>query len=161
MHLGGRQFMRALKQSLMVIALLVVSALAAGACGSDPQTKSVAPASTAPESPSVAAPAGTESANTLVETATDNKFGQTNLSIRAGEKYTLALRNAGQAVHNLRIENVKGSDGKDVAVPLVEPGKTASTTFSVSAPGTYQFVCDVHPAEMRGTLTVQQASSAP
>jgi plastocyanin len=156
-----QRVMRWLNPSLIIAALLTASAFLAGACGGAAQG-----GQPAPSGPQAAAPASTEiavtqSANGLVETATDNKFSQTNLSVRTGEMYTITVLNKGQAVHNLRIENLKAADGKDVAVPLVEPGKSASTSFTAAKPGTYQFVCDVHPTEMRGTITVGQGPSGP
>lgn len=35
---------------------------------------------------------------------------------------------------------------------LMQPG--ASTTFSFAAPGTYRYLCHLHPQDMRGTVTV-------
>lgn len=93
--------------------------------------------------------------NTFTEAAGDNRFSLTNLIIAAGQTYTLTVQNRGQAVHNWHITDIKGANGKDVATQLVDPGKAASITFSISKPGVYHFQCDVHPQDMVGTLTVR------
>ncbi len=38
---------------------------------------------------------------------------------------------------------------------LISAAKTGTLTWTAPAPGTYQFRCDVHPAEMTGTVTVK------
>ncbi|MGI8553250.1 MAG: cupredoxin domain-containing protein [Dehalococcoidia bacterium] len=92
--------------------------------------------------------------SSISEVASDNNYSQKCLTIQSGQSYRLTLNNKGLAVHNLHVTNVKGTDGKDIATPLTDPGKTSSLTFSIAKPGTYSFRCDVHPAEMIGTLTV-------
>ncbi|HLZ68777.1 MAG TPA: cupredoxin domain-containing protein [Dehalococcoidia bacterium] len=88
-------------------------------------------------------------------TATDNAFTQKQLSVKAGEALTLTLTNKGSAMHNLHVIGLKGADGKDVQTALLEGGKSGSVTFTPTQPGSYKFQCDVHPAEMTGTLTVK------
>lgn len=90
----------------------------------------------------------------LVETATDNKFSATAFTIVAGAQYTLDFTNQGNALHNWRLKGVAGADGKDVQTQIIGGGKSESVSFTVPQPGTYDFVCDVHPTEMMGKLTV-------
>lgn len=99
--------------------------------------------------------ASSASGSTLSEVTTDNKFSQTSFTIKAGQSYTLNLKNDGQAIHNWHVLNVKGADGKDITTPLLDGGKSESVTFTITKPGTYNFQCDVHPTEMKGTITVQ------
>lgn len=94
-------------------------------------------------------------AATLDVAATDNTFGRTQLTARAGEATTIAFANTGSALHNLHIRGLAGPDGKDVQTALLPGGQRGSVTFTPMRAGTYQFVCDVHPAEMTGTLTVK------
>jgi copper-containing nitrite reductase len=87
--------------------------------------------------------------------AENNKFDQNTITVQAGQPVTLTLMNHDQALHNLHVIGLKGSDGKDVQTPLVEQGKIGSVTFTPAKPGTYKFQCDVHPADMTGTLIVK------
>jgi len=86
--------------------------------------------------------------------ATDNKFDQKQIAAKAGETTTISLVNHGTAVHNLHVAGLQGADGKDVQTKLIGGGETADATFTPSKTGTFKFQCDVHPAEMTGTLTV-------
>ena len=38
---------------------------------------------------------------------------------------------------------------------VINPGKTATLTFTPTTPGTYKFRCDIHPDQMTGTITVE------
>lgn len=94
-------------------------------------------------------------ATALTETTTDNKFSDTKYTVKAGTPVTLTVQNKGSAVHNWHVTDVKDDSGKEIKTDLTDPGKSSSVTFSISKPGTYKFQCDVHPADMTGTLTVQ------
>jgi plastocyanin len=87
--------------------------------------------------------------------ATDNKFDTTRLTVPANQPVTVTLQNKGQAIHNWRVLNVKDTAGKDVATQLLPGGQSETITFTLAAPGTFDFQCDTHPAEMKGKLTVQ------
>lgn len=117
----------------------------------------IAPTSvaSAPTSTVAVAASSTATGTILTEIATDNKFSQTTYTIKAGQQYTLNFQNSGQAIHDWHILDQKSAAGKDIAVPLTEGGKTSSVTFIIDKPGTYNFHCDVHPDEMKGTITVQ------
>lgn len=80
-------------------------------------------------------------AATLDEVTTDNKFSQTKYTVKAGVPVTLTLSNKGQAVHNWQLTDVKDDAGKEIKTDLVNGGKSASITFSISKPGTYHFRC--------------------
>jgi len=121
-------------------------------------TPSTGNAATAPTS---AAPAGTAQPvagpgnTTLNETMTDNKFSVTQINGAAGKPITVTVQNKGSAIHNWHVLNVKDDNGKDITTPLTDAGKSNTVTFSLSKPGTYNFQCDVHPTEMKGTLTIK------
>ncbi|MGD9891262.1 MAG: cupredoxin domain-containing protein, partial [Dehalococcoidia bacterium] len=39
-------------------------------------------------------------------------------------------------------------------------GQSGSVTFTITTPGSYPFICDVHPVDMKGTLIVEEAGAA-
>lgn len=109
-------------------------------------------------------PAGAEHAHDMQAPAagvklemagTDNKFAPKDLTAKVGEATTLQFANKGSAIHNLRIIGLTGAGGKDAQTALLPGGQSGSVTFTAQKAGTYKLVCDVHPAEMTGTLTVK------
>jgi plastocyanin len=80
--------------------------------------------------------------------ATDNAFNTTELEAPAGEEATLELVNQGQSLHNWAIPE------QEVTTELIGGGQTTSVTFTLEA-GEYEFLCEVHPDDMQGTLSVQ------
>lgn len=101
------------------------------------------------------AAAGPGAAAGLSEVTTDNKYSQASLTVDKGVSAALTVQNKGQALHNWHVLNVKGSDGNDIKTDLVPAASTATVTFQIDRPGTYDFQCDVHPTEMKGKLTVK------
>lgn len=104
--------------------------------------------------------AGTTVATQLSETATDNKFSEAAFTVPANTEITMSFENRGQALHNWNLLNVKDKDGKNVATQLLTGGKNETLKFTIDKPGTYDFQCDVHPTEMKGKLTVTEATAA-
>lgn len=131
---------------LLGSALLLVTASACGGSGTT--------ASAAKEAPS-AKTASTDAGATITITSLDNKWDQPGLTAHAGHETRLTLENKGQAIHNLRVAGVKGTDGKDITTQLLAAGKSETITFVIEKPGVYEFTCDVHPVEMKGKITVQ------
>jgi plastocyanin len=99
--------------------------------------------------------------NTLAETTTDNKFSATTFSIDHGQKVTMTVTNKGTALHNWDVLDttgktpLNGADGAPIKTDFVNGGESKSVTFQIDTPGTYNFQCDVHPTEMKGTLVVK------
>jgi plastocyanin len=93
-------------------------------------------------------------------TASGTKFLESTLTLTAGAKVSMAFDNKDAGLqHNFAL-----FDGKDATAPalfhspLVTGPSTATFTFTApSKPGSYFFHCDVHPAQMTGTVTVQPA----
>jgi plastocyanin len=94
----------------------------------------------------------------------DNFFqldGQQNptLSVKAGETITVNLTNGGNAIHNMRTagaDNQYDSADDDVSDPdVVMSGQTATLEFTFDQPGTYDYRCDFHPADMKGQIIVE------
>src|SRR5438132_1093661 len=62
--------------------------------------------------------------------------------------------NKGSAVHNTHILNLQDASGSPVATKLLNPADQVDLMFTIDQPGTYNCQCDVHPTEMKGTITV-------
>jgi plastocyanin len=63
-------------------------------------------------------------------------------------------RDAG-VIHNFHVYRGEDSDGESVAETELETGPVTQTVTFDAEPGTYYYVCDVHPTTMEGTLTVE------
>lgn len=87
--------------------------------------------------------------------ATDNKFNMTRMGVPAGQEVTLAFDNRGAALHNWHVQGVKGTNGQDVTTKLLPGGQSETIRFTIATAGSYTFICDVHPTDMKGTLVVQ------
>ena len=94
-------------------------------------------------------------AATIELSMSDNKFTPTQLTMKAGEATAINVENKGQALHNLRIIGLAGDAGKDAQTSLLAGGQSGGVTVTAPKAGSYKFVCDVHPTEMTGTLTVK------
>ncbi|HTE84961.1 MAG TPA: cupredoxin domain-containing protein [Dehalococcoidia bacterium] len=93
------------------------------------------------------------------EVTTDNKFSKTTLNVPVGQEVTFTQTNAGLNTHNWHVLDIKDSGGKDVTTAVTQPGQKSTVTFTISAAGSYKFLCDVHPTEMIGQLNVKAAGS--
>lgn len=86
---------------------------------------------------------------------TEMKFIPNSITVKAGQKVTITLKNTGVVTHDFTIDDV---DGQKVSKP-VEPGQSATVSFTApSAPGTLDFYCSQpghKQAGMTGTITVQ------
>ncbi|HWO93415.1 MAG TPA: cupredoxin domain-containing protein [Dehalococcoidia bacterium] len=92
-------------------------------------------------------------------TMADNSFDPDEIVVPAGQEFTIALTNEGQAVHNMRIAGADGeydTDDDIVSEPdTIRPGEDGELMGSIAQAGTMEFRCDFHPVEMIGTLTIQ------
>jgi plastocyanin len=156
-------------------AALVVACLALAACGSGETeantdisnsgpgvTVTVPPAqalSSATPAPTTTAMGGSGSASSagqqLTVTARDNVFDPQEMSMQANQSTAVTLRNQGTAIHNWEILNVTDKDGKPVKTKLISGGQSDTIVFTMSRTGTFDYFCEVHPAEMRGKITVR------
>jgi plastocyanin/mono/diheme cytochrome c family protein len=80
------------------------------------------------------------------------------LTAVAGQTINVTLHSTGSTAHNFHID---GPDGKfdtaddDAATPdPIAPGASATVAINLPA-GTYNYRCDFHPTEMKGTIVVQ------
>ena len=124
--------------SALVLALAV---LGAAGCGGDDEGGS----SAAPDGP----------VTELTITSTDLTFDIEAFEVPAGEPVTLTYENEHEDVpHNVHID----SGGPEEPTTAVERGPvTQELTFTLDEPGEFPYLCDVHPATMRGTVTAVAA----
>lgn len=143
------------------LALLALGGLAAamGGCGGDDDGGTAAPTT----KPSVAtkAPAGDRDdkpggeAKEIVVSLTENAFAPNAIVVEAGKPVTFVAKNAGEAVHNMKILSAK-TEGKDYSSSAtIAPGKDSRFTVTFSKKGTVKFQCDYHLPDMVGTIEVK------
>jgi plastocyanin len=118
-------------------------------------TRTATPAAAASASATAAASGSAAAENKITIVATDNKYDKTSLTVKAGQPVTLTLENKGAAIHDWHLDGVKTPDGKDINTKLIPGGQSDTITFTIPNPGTYNFECQVHPTEMKGTITAQ------
>jgi plastocyanin len=112
---------------------------------------------TAAANPPVAvAPAGSQ---LTVSTSASNSlaFDPTTLTAAAGSQVTVQYTNDSTLPHNWHVFNGADATAPSIAQTPVKtgPGDVASVTFAApSQPGSYFYVCDVHPTIMTGHLVV-------
>jgi len=99
------------------------------------------------------APSG---ATTLQVSAKDIAFDTKSLEVPANQPFAIAFSNNDPAgvPHNIEIRAADGTVLQDQ--PTVDGGASATYTYTALPPGTYTFICKVHPIPaMTGTLTVK------
>lgn len=107
---------------------------------------------------SAAAPSGDKpasSAQAVEVTATDSmRFEPATITVKSDTPVRLTLKNSGTLVHDWAVDNL---DGKKVSVEAAG-GQSATTDFTPSRPGSYEFYCSQpghREAGMKGMLVVQ------
>ena len=158
------------------LGMVAALALTVGACGSDSaattETKAPAAGSAPAAGQATSAPsggsdgsasAGSDPGRALADgkltiVARDNTFEPKSLTFRAGQEVTLTLENKGAAVHYFQMVGVSDANGKVIKTRLLPGNQSDTISFTVNKTGTFDFYCEVHPAEMRGKATVQAAS---
>lgn len=127
----------------LIPALAAVMLILTTACSDDD-------ASDATDNGAVPSPSTT---HTLV--MTDNKFNVKQMAVPTNQEVTVTVRNEGSAIHNWHVLKAAGADGKEISTALLRKDESETVTFTLTAPGAYDFRCDTHPVEMKGKLTVQ------
>lgn len=101
-----------------------------------------------------AAPEGPVTAITI--TSPDLSFDIEAFEVAVGQEVTLTYDNADEGVeHNIHLDTGKDAEPQtEVEVgPVVQ-----ELVFTLGAAGEVTYVCDIHPATMRGTVTAVHAS---
>ncbi len=142
------------KRLLWIFGVLVVAAIVVDAGILPPRSTEEGVAGGPGASPGApGAPPGGPAAGDVVVAAEGVKFLPTELTAPGGAPFTIAFDNKdAQIAHDV---DINGPDGTKIFDGEVVTGPT-QTVYEVDAlePGSYGFVCSVHP-NMTGTLTVQ------
>jgi plastocyanin len=89
----------------------------------------------------------------------DNFFRPDQITVPAGATVTFDLPNKGKLPHNMHIASARGvyRESPWLSEPgITNGGERGQLTWEVpSEPGTYKFRCDIHEADMIGTITVE------
>ena len=128
-------------------------ATATASAAATTQTGATAQPTTPPATPTPTPPPAPQPTTVLVDMK-DSVFLPATVSISAGQTVTVVEKNDGAELHNWHVTGVKDDSGKVITTPLIATGAQAQVTFTVSQPGTYKIVCDVHVKEMTGSLVV-------
>jgi plastocyanin len=140
------------------------SAGASGAASGSPATSaSAAPsasASAAPSASASAAPSGSQTGSELKVTAAvgaaTSGFDPKTLEAAANTPFSLVFDNQDNTVqHNLVLKNPDGSKVDTGDTGFFLGPKTVTYQVPALAAGDYQYLCEVHPTTMLGTLTVK------
>ena len=115
---------------------------------------------------SASAPAGSEAAGgdsgsgtatvsdgALTITTADMAFDASTIEATAGEAFTITLVNNDSVPHNIAIYTEEGGE-VIVQGEVINGGETVEVEVPAQEAGEYYFVCDVHPADMNGTVVV-------
>jgi len=87
----------------------------------------------------------------------DSKFDVDVIEAPANTEFAVALVNEGVLPHNISFFTKEGGDvlAEGANGSLILEGETAVTRFVTPGPGTYFFVCVVHPDLMKGGFIVR------
>jgi plastocyanin len=94
----------------------------------------------------------------LTITSTDLSFDIEAFEVPVGEEVTVTYENEHEGVpHNLHVDT-GGPD--EPTTEVVDGPVTQELTFTLDEAGEVPYVCDVHPATMRGTITASEPGAA-
>lgn len=147
-----------------VVASVFVIAACGGATGAPqtgaPSNDSAPPVATPPatqpptESAAATSPAGSVTAITVE--AFDSAFDVKTINAPANSTFKVTLNNTGELPHDIAFFDMEGGAplAEKAVSPIIQGGQTTTITFTTPGPGTYFFVCLVHPKEMTGSFVV-------
>ena len=108
------------------------------------------------EEQAMATPAADARPTSINLTARDNFFDVQTIEATADTDFSVVLFNDGVLPHNIAFFTEEGgrilAEGSNGAIIL--EGETNAITFRTPGPGTYFFVCVVHPLQMTGEFIV-------
>ena len=141
-----------MRRRVVIGVLAGVLALAAAGCGGgdDEGDGSASATTAAPETtsaPGTTAAAGGGGEDELQLAASGTAWDTTSFELTSGTNYSIEVDNQDSVQHNFTFEAAQA----DVDIPANED---ATVTFTAPAAGSYEFVCAIHPAAMKGTITV-------
>ena len=100
-----------------------------------------------PAAPETTAAAGGGGEDELQLAASGTAWDTTSFDLTSGSNYSIEVDNQDGVQHNFTFEAAQA----DVDIPANED---ATVTFTAPAAGSYEFFCAIHPAAMKGTITV-------
>jgi plastocyanin len=119
------------------------------------------------EEPGGEEPGGPGGGQTIVMGDNFFEFGgaqEPTIQVTAGEATEFEIVNEGSAIHNMHVAG-EGSYDTDFCDPAdddpcsdpnqIRRGQSGTIEINIAEPGTYDFRCDFHAAEMTGTVEVQ------
>jgi aldose sugar dehydrogenase len=132
---------------------LYLTSLSAGAVYRIGPADEVGGGPSASASPAASAPAGDgETASVTIGTDPGAAllFDPTEASVQGGGEISVVFENRSTLPHNLTF----GPPIDAATATIVDPGASETITFAAPEPGSYDFVCTLHPG-MDGVLTVE------
>ncbi len=130
---------------------------AAGTAGASASSQPATPIAATPAPAESAAPSPAGAATAITVESIDSAFDVKTIKAPANSTFKVTFHNAGEIPHDLAFYDKEG--GAPLAAtavsPILQGGETATLTFTTPGPGTYFFVCLVHPQEMTGTFVVE------
>lgn len=170
------------RTGVVLVMIAAVAAMAMAACGGGDDAPASSPArpqspaakaagTTAASSPTsaqassqkTAAPVATTSASSPGKVsevnviAKDNVFDKKSIEAPANTDFKVTLANQGSIVHNIAFFDKENGSllSKDAQTSILAGGASDWIQFKTPAPGTYFFVCLIHPQEMKGQFIVK------
>jgi plastocyanin len=104
---------------------------------------------------SAAGGGGKVSTGPILLGAANTAFSKSQLDVAANAPIKVILKNSDTAPHNFDIASGPAPYAKPATQPPIAQGG-ASVTYDIPGlpAGQYEFLCDIHPNSMKGTLTV-------
>ena len=98
-----------------------------------------------------AAAGPTEPVTAITITSTDLRFDIESFAVPVGEEVVLTYENEHDGVpHNVHVDT---GEADEPATEVVEGPVTQELAFTLDEAGEVEYLCDVHPATMKGTIT--------
>ena len=108
-------------------------------------------------SPAAATPTGgSGGGETIKIVMTDNVYTPKDIKVKAGQTYTIEVKNEGLAIHDMHVLSKAFGEAKDYTSSItVAAGDSNKFEVKFSKKGTVKFNCDYHLPDMAGTITVE------
>ncbi len=132
---------------LAVASFALVAAVAATGCSS---SKKSAAATTTTTAKATTTTAATVNAGATIEIS-EYQFSPETVTVKAGD--AVVWKNMGNVAHTV----TETTTPRTFASTDINPGQSFTQTFPT--PGTYNYVCSIHPDRMHGTIVVTAAGT--
>jgi plastocyanin len=99
-------------------------------------------------------------ADATVKAVPGTQWSPKDVTVSTGETVTWDFNSGDNQAHNVKGETGPAEDANWPKFNSV-PSTTGSAEFTFTQPGTYTFICLVHPAVMKGTVTVTGSAVTP